>query len=241
MVAGARVQVPPLLLLAAHTFEVDLGAWFVEVDNLQGLLRSFHRRRLFLLLGLDVLQCTEHCHQDSGLIIIIISLRQMSLSLLLLLAIWALSCLMAHLSATSVGVGVDLLLLRRSLAAALAIATAAGGGCLPGVPPSNPLLFRQQEFSAILHCCRLLLALVHRPQTACHILNGEGGQVQHRLYGESDLDVLCRHGVEVLGDRLLFIDGDAVALQLADERLQAEGEVLHRFTILELEVGILLF
>ena len=54
---------------------------------------------------------------------------------------------------------------------------------------------------------------------ACHILNGEGGQVQHRLYGESDLDVLCRHGVEELGDRLLFVDGDAVALQLADERL----------------------
>ena len=75
---------------------------------------------------------------------------------------------------------------------------------------------------------------------ACHILNGEGGQVQHRLNGESDLDVLCRHGVEVLGDRLLFVDGDAMALQLADERLQAEGEVLHRFTILELEVGVLL-
>ena len=28
--------------------------------------------------------------------------------------------------------------------------------------------------------------------------------------------------------------------QLADERLQAEGEVLHRLTILELEVGVLL-
>ena len=55
-----------------------------------------------------------------------------------------------------------------------------------------------------------------------------------------DLDVLCRHGVEELGDRLLFVDGDAVALQLADERLQAEGKVLHRFTILELEVCVLL-
>ena len=75
---------------------------------------------------------------------------------------------------------------------------------------------------------------------AYHILNGEGGQVQHRLYGESDLDVLCWHGVEVLGDRLLFIDGDAVALQLADERLQAEREVLYHFTIIELEVGVLL-
>ena len=31
-----------------------------------------------------------------------------------------------------------------------------------------------------------------------------------------------------------------MALQLADERLQAEGEILHRLTILELEVGILL-
>ena len=75
---------------------------------------------------------------------------------------------------------------------------------------------------------------------AYHILNGEGGQVQHRLYGESDLDVLCRHGVEELGDRLLFVDGDAVALQLADERLQAEGKVLYCFTILELEVCVLL-
>ena len=75
---------------------------------------------------------------------------------------------------------------------------------------------------------------------ACHILNGEGGQVQHLLYGESDLDVLGRHGVEVLGGRLLFVDGDAMALQLADERLQAEGEVLHRFTILELEDSVLL-
>ena len=46
--------------------------------------------------------------------------------------------------------------------------------------------------------------------------------------------------MEVLGDRVLFIVGDAMALQLADERLQAEEEVLHRFTILELEVGILL-
>ena len=44
----------------------------------------------------------------------------------------------------------------------------------------------------------------------------------------------------VLGDRLLFVDGDAVALQLVDERLQAEGEVLHCFTILKLEVGVLL-
>ena len=60
---------------------------------------------------------------------------------------------------------------------------------------------------------------------ACHILNGEGGQVQHRLYGESDLDVLPRHGVEVLGDRFLFVDGDAVAPQLADERLQVEGSM----------------
>ena len=75
---------------------------------------------------------------------------------------------------------------------------------------------------------------------ACHILNGEGGQVQHHRYGESDLDVLCRPGVEILGDRLLFVDGDAVALQLADEDLQAEGEVLHHFTILELEVDVLL-
>ena len=86
MVAGTRVQIPPLLLVGAHTSEVDLGAWFVEVDSLQGLPRSFHRRRLFPLLSLDVVQCTERRHQDSGLILII-GLRQMSLSLLLLLAI----------------------------------------------------------------------------------------------------------------------------------------------------------
>ena len=36
---------------------------------------------------------------------------------------------------------------------------------------------------------------------------------------------------------MFFVDGDAVAPQLTDERLQAEGEVLHRFTILELEVA----
>ena len=52
-----------------------------------------------------------------------------------------------------------------------------------------------------------------------HILNGEGGQIQHLLYGESDLDVLCRYRVEVLGDCLLFVDGDTMTLQLADERL----------------------
>ena len=54
------------------------------------------------------------------------------------------------------------------------------------------------------------------------------------------MDVLHRHGVEVLGDHLFFIDGDAVAPQLADQRLHAEGEILHCFTILELEVGVLL-
>ena len=239
MVTGTRVQIPRLLLVDAHTPEVNLGAWFVEVDSFQGLSRSFHRRHLSLLLSIDVVQCTERRHQDSGLILII-GLRQMSLSLLLLLAIWALPCPMTHLPATPTDIGVDLLLLRRSLAAMFAVATATGGGYLPGVSPSSPLLFRQQEFPAILRCCRLLQALVHRPQTACHIINGEGGQVQHRLYGESDLDVLCRHIVEVLGDRLLFVDGDAMSLQLADEYLQAEGEVLHRFTILELEVGVLL-
>ena len=39
MVAGARVQVPPPLLLVAHTSKVDLGARFIEVDSLQGLPR----------------------------------------------------------------------------------------------------------------------------------------------------------------------------------------------------------
>ena len=107
----------------------------------------------------------------------------MSLSLLLLLVIWALPCLMTRLPAAPAGVGADLLLLRRSLAAALAIATAAGGG-YPRVPSSNPLLLCQQQFVDVLHCCRLLHALIHHPQMACHILNGEGGQVQHRLYGE---------------------------------------------------------
>ena len=164
----------------------------------------------------------------------------MSLSLLLLLAIWALPCPMAHLPAAPAGIGVDLLLLlRRSLAAELAIATAAGGG-YPGVPPSNPLLLCQQQLATVRRCCGLLHALVHRSQMDCHILSGEDGQVQHRLYGERDLDVLYRHGVEVLGDRLFFVDDDAVAPQLADERLQVEGEVLHRLTILELEGGILL-
>ena len=33
-----------------------------------------------------------------------------------------------------------------------AVATATGGGCLPGVSPSSPLLFRQQEFPAVLRC-----------------------------------------------------------------------------------------
>ena len=54
MVASTRLQIPPLLLIGAHTSEVDLGAWFVEVDSLQGLPRSFHRRRLFPLLGDNV-------------------------------------------------------------------------------------------------------------------------------------------------------------------------------------------
>ena len=99
----------------------------------------------------------------------------MSLSLLLLLAIWALLYPMARLPAASVDVRVDLLLLlRRSLAAVLAIATVAGGGFL-GLLSSSPLLLCQQQLVAVLHCCRLLLALVYRPQTAYHILNGEGG------------------------------------------------------------------
>ena len=34
VVAGTRVQVPSLLLVGAHMSEVDLGAWFVEVDSL---------------------------------------------------------------------------------------------------------------------------------------------------------------------------------------------------------------
>ena len=165
----------------------------------------------------------------------------MSVSLLLLPVIWALLCPMDRLPVASAGVGVDLLLLlvRRSLTAALAIATASGGG-FPGVPPGSPLLLCQQQLAAICHCYGLLHALVHRPQMACHILNDEGGQVQHCLYGESNLDVLHRLGVGVLRDRLFFIDGDTVAPQLADERLQAEGEVIYQFTILELEVSVLL-
>ena len=74
MVADARVQVPPLLLLIVHTSEVDLGARFIEVDNLQSLAVPFHCHHLSLLLGLNVMQCTERCHQESGLIILI-SLR----------------------------------------------------------------------------------------------------------------------------------------------------------------------
>ena len=159
----------------------------------------------------------------------------MSLSLLLLLAIWALLCPMARLPTAPVGVGVDLLLLllRRSLVAAFAIATAPRGG-FPRLLLGNSLLLCQQQL-AVRRCYGLLYTLVHRPQMTCHILNGNGGQVQHRLYRESDLDVLYRHGVEVLRDCLLFVDGDAMALQLADKRLQMEGEVLHHFTILELQ------
>ena len=37
VVVGTRVQIPPLLLVDAHMLEVNLGAWFVEVDCLQGL------------------------------------------------------------------------------------------------------------------------------------------------------------------------------------------------------------
>ena len=47
-------EISPLLLVGAHTSEVNLGAWFVKVDSLQGLPRSFHRRRLFPLLGDNV-------------------------------------------------------------------------------------------------------------------------------------------------------------------------------------------
>ena len=71
MVADAGVHVPPLLLLAAHMFEVDLGARFVEVDSLQSLTVPFHRCHLSLLLGLNVVQCTECRQQESGLIILI--------------------------------------------------------------------------------------------------------------------------------------------------------------------------
>ena len=104
MVASTRVQIPLLLLLATHTSEVDLGAWFIEVDSLQSLLRPFHVHPLSLLLGLNVMQCTECRHQESGLIIII-NLRQMSINLLLLLAIWALLCLMTCLPIAPVGIG----------------------------------------------------------------------------------------------------------------------------------------
>ena len=73
MVAGTRVQVPPLLLLAAHMSEVDLDVRLVEVDSLQSLPVLLHRHHLSLLLGLNVVQCTERRHQVSS--IIIISLR----------------------------------------------------------------------------------------------------------------------------------------------------------------------
>ena len=51
-----------------------MGMWFVKVDSLQSFVVPFHRDRLSLLLGLNIVQCTEHRHQESGLIIII-SLR----------------------------------------------------------------------------------------------------------------------------------------------------------------------
>ena len=62
VVASARVQIPPLFLLTAHTSEVDLGAWFIEVDSLQSLVVPFHRHHLSLVLGLNVMQCIEHHH-----------------------------------------------------------------------------------------------------------------------------------------------------------------------------------
>ena len=71
MVAGTIVQIPPLLLVGAHTSEVDLGAWFVEVDSLQSLVVPFHRHHLSFLLSLNVVQCTERRHLESGLIILI--------------------------------------------------------------------------------------------------------------------------------------------------------------------------
>ena len=74
MVASARVQVPPLLLLTAHMSKVDLGTRFIEVDSLQSLAVPFHRHHLSLLLGLNAVQCIEHRHQESALIILI-SLR----------------------------------------------------------------------------------------------------------------------------------------------------------------------
>ena len=42
VVADAGVQVPPLLLLAAHTSKMDLGARFVEVNSFQNLPMPFH-------------------------------------------------------------------------------------------------------------------------------------------------------------------------------------------------------
>ena len=71
MVAGAEVQVPPLLLSVAHMSKVDLGARFIEMDSLPNLSRPFHRHHLSLLLGLNVVQCTECRYQESGLIILI--------------------------------------------------------------------------------------------------------------------------------------------------------------------------
>ena len=61
-------------MLTAHTSKVDMGTWFIEVDSLQSLVVPFHRHHLSLLLGLNVIQCIERCHQESGLIILI-SLR----------------------------------------------------------------------------------------------------------------------------------------------------------------------
>ena len=140
-----------------------MGTWFIEVDIIQSLDVPFHGRHLSLLLGLNVVQCTERRHQESGLIIII-SLRQMSLILHLPLVILALLCLMAHLPTAPVGVGVDLLILlvQRSLAMALTIATVARGG-FPRVPLGSTLLLYQQQLTIVRCCCGLLHALVHRP------------------------------------------------------------------------------
>jgi hypothetical protein len=63
---------------------MDLGTRLVEVNDLQSLLVLLYCHHLSLLLGLNIVQCTERRHHESGLII---SLRQMSFGLLLLLVI----------------------------------------------------------------------------------------------------------------------------------------------------------
>jgi hypothetical protein len=47
------------------------------------------------------------------------------------------------------------------------------------------------------------------------------------------LHILGGHHSQILGDDILLVDGDAKHGELADQRLQVQREVLHRFPLAE--------